>query len=148
MSSRLVRLLLKLYPRRIRDRYGHELLDLSRRTATARDPHPLRHIPANSTPANALRERIAQARTGRRRLLAEELGNHDAFVMGRVTYERLRANWGSLSGNPYIDRINAMPKCVASRSLAEATWNATLLGPDAQLTSETRGCGGALLRPL
>jgi dihydrofolate reductase len=48
--------------------------------------------------------------------------------MGRVTYERLRANWAPVSGNPYIDRINAMPKYVASRSLAEVTWNATLLG--------------------
>jgi len=35
--------------------------------------------------------------------------NYDAFVMGRVTYERFRANWAPISGNPYIDRINAMP---------------------------------------
>ena len=64
------------------------------------------------------------------RLALEELGTYDAFVMGRVTYERLRANWAPVSGNPYIDRINAMPKYVASRSLAEVTWNATLLGAD------------------
>jgi dihydrofolate reductase len=59
----------------------------------------------------------------------QELDNYDAFVMGRVTYERFRDNWGA-GGNPYIDRIGAMPKYVASRSLAEVTWNATLLGPD------------------
>jgi dihydrofolate reductase len=59
----------------------------------------------------------------------QELDNYDAFVMGRVTYERLRDNWGA-GGNPYLDRINAMPKYVASRSLTEVTWNATLLGPD------------------
>jgi dihydrofolate reductase len=64
------------------------------------------------------------------RLATEDLDNYDAFVMGRVTYERLRANWARVSGNPYIDRVNAMPKFVASRSLAEVTWNATLLGPD------------------
>jgi dihydrofolate reductase len=64
------------------------------------------------------------------RLALEDLGTYDAFVMGRVTYERFRANWAPVSGNPYIDRINAMPKYVASRSLAEVTWNATLLGPD------------------
>jgi dihydrofolate reductase len=58
-----------------------------------------------------------------------ELDNYDAFVMGRVTYERFRDNWGA-GGNPYIDRIGAMPKYVASRSLTEVTWNATLLGPD------------------
>jgi dihydrofolate reductase len=60
----------------------------------------------------------------------QELDGYDAFVMGRVTYERLRANWAPVSGNPYIDRINAMPKYVASMSLTEVTWNATLLGPD------------------
>jgi dihydrofolate reductase len=63
-------------------------------------------------------------------LAMADLDSYDAFVMGRVTYERLRANWAPVSGNPYIDRINAMPKYVASRSLAEVTWNATLLGPD------------------
>jgi dihydrofolate reductase len=60
----------------------------------------------------------------------EELGNYDAFVMGRVTYEMLYAYWGHVSGNPYIDLINAMPKYVASRSLTQTAWNATLLGPD------------------
>jgi len=58
-----------------------------------------------------------------------ELDNYDAFVMGRVTYERFRESWGA-GGNPYIDRIGAMPKYVASRSLTEVTWNATLLGSD------------------
>ncbi|KAB2381874.1 dihydrofolate reductase family protein [Actinomadura montaniterrae] len=61
----------------------------------------------------------------------EQLRNYDAFVMGRKTYESFYANWGQVTGNPYIDRINAMPKYVASRSLTETTWNATLLGPDA-----------------
>jgi dihydrofolate reductase len=59
----------------------------------------------------------------------QELDNYDAFIMGRVTYERFRDNWGA-GGNPYIDRIGAMPKYVASRSLTDVTWNATLLGSD------------------
>jgi dihydrofolate reductase len=59
-----------------------------------------------------------------------ELDNYDAFVMGRVTYERFRDNWSSSSGDPYFDRISAMPKYVASGSLTEVTWNATLLGSD------------------
>jgi dihydrofolate reductase len=62
-------------------------------------------------------------------LSMRELDNYDAFVMGRVTYERFRDNWGA-GGNPYVDRIGAMPKYVASRSLDDVTWNATLLGPD------------------
>ena len=63
-------------------------------------------------------------------LSMEALGNYDAFVMGRVTYEKFFAFWGHVTGNPYIERINAMPKYVASRSLTETAWNATLLGPD------------------
>ena len=62
-------------------------------------------------------------------LSMQELDKYDAFVMGRVTYERFRDNWGA-GGNPYFDRIGAMPKYVASRTLSEVTWNATLLGPD------------------
>ena len=60
----------------------------------------------------------------------EQLGNYDAFVMGRVTYEKFFAAWGHTAGNPYIDLISAMPKYVASRSLTQTAWNATLLGPD------------------
>ena len=60
----------------------------------------------------------------------QELDNYDAFVMGRVTYERFRENWSASGGNPYFDRISAMPKYVASRSLDDVTWNASLLGPN------------------
>ena len=59
-----------------------------------------------------------------------DLDNYDAFVMGREGYERLRALWAPVTGNPYIEKIGAMNKYVASRSLTEVTWNATLLGPD------------------
>src|SRR5919205_3527195 len=62
-------------------------------------------------------------------LAMRELDNYDAFVMGRETYDRFRVLWGP-GGNPYTDKINAMPKYVASRSLNEVTWNATLLGSD------------------
>ena len=62
-------------------------------------------------------------------LALRELDNYDAFVMGRETYDRFRVLWGP-GGNPYTDKINAMPKYVASRSLNEVTWNATLLGSD------------------
>jgi dihydrofolate reductase len=62
-------------------------------------------------------------------LATEELEKYDAFVLGRVTYEFFRENWGA-GGNPYFDRIGAMTKYVASRTLDEVTWNATLLGPD------------------
>lgn len=65
-----------------------------------------------------------------RQLANEELQKYDALVLGRVTYEFFRANWGAPTGDPYIDRINAIPKYVASRTLSDVTWNAALLGPD------------------
>jgi dihydrofolate reductase len=63
-------------------------------------------------------------------LAMEQLRNSDAFIMGRVTYEYFFANWANVSGDPYIELINAKPKYVASRSLTDVAWNATLLGPD------------------
>ena len=65
-----------------------------------------------------------------RQLAMDELEKYDAFVLGRVTFEMVREFWGPRTGDPYVDRINAMPKHVASQTLKEVTWNATLLGPD------------------
>lgn len=64
------------------------------------------------------------------RYAMQELESYEAFVMGRVGYERLRALWEPESGNPYTDAINRMPKHVATRTLAELGWNATSLGED------------------
>jgi dihydrofolate reductase len=69
-------------------------------------------------------------------LAMHDLDNYDAFVMGRETYERFRRLWGP-GGNPYADKINAMPKYVASRTLTEVAWNATLLGEDIVADIET-----------
>jgi dihydrofolate reductase len=55
----------------------------------------------------------------------------DALVLGRATYEGFAAAWPSRSGDPYTDRINEMPKHVASRTLRETTWNANVLEGDA-----------------
>ena len=53
----------------------------------------------------------------------------DAMVLGRKTYEGLAAVWPTLADDPDMgviaDRINSMPKYVASRSLPEPLeWNA------------------------
>ena len=55
----------------------------------------------------------------------------DAFLLGRVTYEKFVAAWSQVTGDPYLDTINALPKFVASASLQATTWNATLLSVDA-----------------
>ena len=59
----------------------------------------------------------------------------DAMVLGRKTYEGLAAVWPQLAGDPnlglFADRLNSMPKYVASRGLQEPLeWNATLLKGD------------------
>ena len=54
----------------------------------------------------------------------------DALVLGRATYEAFAQAWPQRSGGEYIDRINEMPKHVASRSLTETTWNASVIDGD------------------
>ena len=51
--------------------------------------------------------------------------NIEAQVLGRVTYEGFAEAWPQRGGDPFTDKFNAMPKYVASRTLNEATWNAT-----------------------
>jgi dihydrofolate reductase len=50
----------------------------------------------------------------------------DAMLLGRVTYEGFAQSWPSRSGE-FADRFNGLPKYVASNTLEETTWNATLL---------------------
>jgi dihydrofolate reductase len=59
----------------------------------------------------------------------------DAMLLGRKTYEGLAAVWPQLVDDPmlgtFADRLNSMPKYVASRTLqAPLAWNATLLEGD------------------
>ena len=63
----------------------------------------------------------------------EQLLLADALVLGRKTYEGLAAVWPQLADDPalgrFAERINTMPKYVASRMLSEPLeWNATLIG--------------------
>ena len=54
----------------------------------------------------------------------------DALLLGRATYEAFAQAWPARGGDEYTDKINAMPKHVASRTLTEATWNATIIEGD------------------
>jgi dihydrofolate reductase len=59
----------------------------------------------------------------------------DAMLLGRKTYEGLAAVWPQLVDDPtlglFADRLNSMPKYVASRTLrGPLEWNATLLEGD------------------
>ena len=63
---------------------------------------------------------------------ADQLFASDTLIMGRVTYEGFAAAWSSRAGaDAFADRMNSLPKVVASRTLkAPLTWNATLLQGD------------------
>jgi dihydrofolate reductase len=55
----------------------------------------------------------------------------DALLLGRVTYEGFAQAWPPRAGaDDYTDWINAMPKHVASNTLTDTTWNATLIEGD------------------
>ncbi len=58
------------------------------------------------------------------------LFSSDALLLGRKTYEVFAQAWPARSGDDYTDRINAMPKFVASRTLTDATWNSSIIGKD------------------
>jgi dihydrofolate reductase len=60
----------------------------------------------------------------------------DALLLGRKTYEGLSAGYTAMAaGEPgpmadFVDAMNAIPKYVASTTLTQVGWNATLLGAD------------------
>jgi dihydrofolate reductase len=58
----------------------------------------------------------------------KELFDADAVLLGRVTYDAFAAVWPTVKDEAgFADRINAMPKYVPSRTLAEAAWTNTTL---------------------
>jgi dihydrofolate reductase len=62
---------------------------------------------------------------------AKLLDPAEAMLLGRATYEVFAEAWPQRSGDPYTDKINAMPKYVASRTLQDAKWNAQVIENDA-----------------
>jgi dihydrofolate reductase len=64
------------------------------------------------------------------------LSTADALLLGRATYEGLSAAYPTMTAgetgapNAFIDRMNSIPKFVASTTLRETTWNATVIEGD------------------
>jgi len=60
----------------------------------------------------------------------------DALLLGRKTYEGLSAAYTAMAAGEsgpvpdFVATMNAIPKYVASTTLSEVGWNATLLGAD------------------
>ena len=63
----------------------------------------------------------------------EQLFASDALLLGRVTYESFAATWPTFTDEQgFAERMNSLPKYVASRSLkGPLEWNATLMQGDA-----------------
>ena len=64
----------------------------------------------------------------------EVLAGTDALLFGRRTWQGMAAAWPGRAGDPFADRMNSIPKHVASRTLTDAdlTWsNSALLPLDA-----------------
>jgi dihydrofolate reductase len=67
---------------------------------------------------------------------ARQLREADSLLLGRKTYEGFSAAYPTMSGGDsamfteFIERMNTIPKYVASTTLREATWNATVIDGD------------------
>jgi dihydrofolate reductase len=61
---------------------------------------------------------------------AKLLDSADALLLGRATYEVFATSWAPRT-DVLAEKINPLPKYVASRTLTEATWNAEILPGDA-----------------
>jgi dihydrofolate reductase len=65
-------------------------------------------------------------------LQADYLYSSDALVLGRVTYQGFAAAWPGMeeATGDFGKKMNSMPKFVASRTVGEPEWNATVMQGD------------------
>jgi dihydrofolate reductase len=67
---------------------------------------------------------------------ARQLFEADSLLLGRLTYEGFSAAYPTMSGgdselfSEFIERMNRIPKYVASTTLRKTTWNATVIDGD------------------
>src|SRR3954451_20729900 len=62
----------------------------------------------------------------------QELFDHDAQLLGRVTYEGFAKAWPDMEDDAgFADKMNSMKKYVVSSTLTDPAWsNSEVLGPD------------------
>ena len=66
-------------------------------------------------------------------VLDEVMDRTEALLFGRRTWQAMAAAWPGRAGDPFADRMNEIPKYVASHTLSQddLIWSgSTLLGPD------------------
>jgi dihydrofolate reductase len=61
----------------------------------------------------------------------EVLKSTEALLFGRRTWQTMAAAWPERAGDPFADRMNALPKYVASRTLTrdDLSWSGSTLLP-------------------
>jgi dihydrofolate reductase len=53
-----------------------------------------------------------------------------ALLLGRRTYDGMSVAWPTMEGEPGAEKMNSMPKYVASTTLQDPQWNATVIKGD------------------
>lgn len=71
---------------------------------------------------------------------ADTLSKADALLFGRRTWQTMAAAWPERAGDPFADRMNAIPKYVVSATLGddELTWDNTTRIPGDQAVTRIR----------
>lgn len=82
----------------------------------------------------------------------QELLDADCLILGRITYLAFAAAWPHIKdATGFADRINSLPKYVASNTLKDACWgdttiwNGDIVAAAKALKSEGKGQGEALI---
>ena len=73
-------------------------------------------------------------------VLGEVMAQTDALLFGRRTWEVMASAWPGRAGDPFADRMNEIPKYVASRTLTQEdlTWSGSTLLPAADVIGAIR----------
>ncbi|WP_407547972.1 dihydrofolate reductase family protein [Streptomyces sp. Pv4-95] len=74
----------------------------------------------------------------------DAMSNAEALLFGRRTWQAMAAAWPQRAGDPFADRMNAIPKHVVSRALGddELTWANTTRIPGDNALSHIRQLHG------
>jgi len=64
-------------------------------------------------------------------VIGEVMAETDALLFGRRTWQAMAAAWPGRAGDPFADRMNEIPKYVASRTLTQRnlSWSGSTLLP-------------------
>ncbi len=75
----------------------------------------------------------------------DALSGADALLYGRRTWQTMAAAWPERAGDPFADRLNALPKYVVSSTLGEAdlTWHNSRIIPGGEAVARLRQLHGA-----